>query len=408
MHDIVVVGAGPAGVSFAKFAAKKGFDVAVLDLLDFSRLWSKPCGDAVDKEIFEKVDIASPSGDEVKQKVKGLDIYAPDYSFSVRLDGPGYMINRTAMGQRVMRKAVNYGAEFFERTAFKKVILENGKVCGVVAKKDGKVLEFRSNLVVECTGDAAVVKSQLPREWPVAERTRYKMLCLRGKVMVKEVENPEYLRIYTNRKLAPKSYWWFFPEGPNHANVGLGVLPEDRGVLMMNYKKILSKFPVSKVLEESGAYVPAQRPARSLVGPGVLVLGDAAPTVNPMSGGGLSSTFLAAQVAASKLDKVAEGGWSYEAAWAMNECMRKGGDMLGAFDVVKTAFWNADEELIKKGIKALESGSGFMGMLADPHLRKVSLLAVKVRNHYRRYPEKPEGLDRWSAKLDSLFNSLNF
>lgn len=408
MHDIVIVGAGPAGATFAKFAAEKGFDVAVLDLLDLSRLWSKPCGDAIGKESFRNFDISLPSGREVLQKVKGIEIHAPDYSSSIRIGGPGYMIDRTAMGQRILSKAMSHGAEFFERTAFKKVIIEGGKVCGIVAKKDGKVMEFRSNLVVECTGDTAVVKSKLPKQWPVAERTRHRMLCFRGKVAVREVENSGYLRLYLDQKLAPKSYWWFFPEGPGRANLGLGVLPQDRGALMKNYREILAKFPVTGVIEESGAYVPVQRPAKSLVGPGILALGDAAPTVNPLTGGGLDSTFLAASVAASKLENVAEGGWSYESAWAMNEVMRKGGDMLGVYDVLKTAFWDMDEDKIKAGMRFLKGGLSLARAIADPYFRRLGVLAVRVRNHYRRYPRRPEELDAWVAKLDALFMSLNF
>jgi len=405
MHDIVVVGAGPAGASFAKFAADRGFDVVVIDVLEFSRLWSKPCGDALGEDDLKGIPLKPPRGREVRQKVKGAEVFAPDYSFSIKVGGRGYIIDRTAMGQRVVREAVKSGAEFLDRTAFRNVIIEDGEVRGIVATRDGKKQEFRSHLVVDCTGDVALVKSRLPREWPVSEPVVHKILCFRGLVRVEDVGDPHIIRIYTDQVLAPNAYWWFFPEGGNMANVGLGVLPRDRAVLRKNYEKIISRFSVESRIQEAGAYVPVQSPPKSLVGPGVLVLGDAAPTVNPLTGGGLASSFSAASVAASKLGEVAEGGWDLTALWAMNGYLREGGAELAAMDVLKRALWRMDDKKIKRVMEALSDGSGIFGAFKtfiDPDLRGVVFMFREVKKHYREYPETPEGLKAWATKLEAF------
>ncbi|HET6347827.1 MAG TPA: FAD-dependent oxidoreductase, partial [Candidatus Krumholzibacteria bacterium] len=45
MHDVIVVGAGPAGSAAAAALARRGRDVLMLDRAEFPR--DKPCGDGI-------------------------------------------------------------------------------------------------------------------------------------------------------------------------------------------------------------------------------------------------------------------------------------------------------------------------------------------------------------------------
>jgi flavin-dependent dehydrogenase len=299
------------------------------------------------------------------------------------------------------------GAQFFEHTAFRKVLLEDGRVTGVLASDGTRTKEFRAGLVVECTGDTAVVKSQLPAEWPVAEPVRDRALCYRGILEVGEVEEPTTIRMYTDQEVAPNCYWWFFPEGDHRANVGLGVLPRDAGMLRRSYTEIVSRFDVRATVQEAGAYVPVQRPPVSLVGPGVLVLGDAAPTVSPISGGGLESTMEASYEASKHLEEAAAGGWSLEACWPMNEYLRRGGARLAVEDVVKHAMWEGGTGFIDRGLKFLRGGLGLARLLVDADLRGVAMRARKAKKHFESYPKSPRDVKKWAAGLDPV-HSPNF
>ena len=336
----------------------------------------------------------------IKARIEKALIYSPDYQFTVSVRGKGYIIDRVRYGRRVLEKALEYGAEFIQKPVLAPVV-ERGRVAGV--KYDGG--KERAQLVVDASGVAGVIKSKLPRNWPVAEPVREKMLAFRGILELEDKPERDVIKAYTDQKLAPKGYWWEFPEGDGVVNVGLGVRPEYRGQLFLNYRKILERYRVRKILEERGAYDPVQRPPLSLVGPGILVLGDAAPTVDPLTGGGMGSTFEAAFLAARNLERVSEEGWTYEALWSMNEYMREGGAKQARDDVLKLWLWKASEAEIKRALE-IARNMNFFKLLTSPKLGKVALLAHRVEQHYRKYPENPEKLEGWARELEKLYNSF--
>ena len=51
--DVIVVGAGTAGTTAARFIAKKGLNVCLIDSKDRNKIGDKICGDAVGNEIFD-------------------------------------------------------------------------------------------------------------------------------------------------------------------------------------------------------------------------------------------------------------------------------------------------------------------------------------------------------------------
>ncbi len=397
---IAVVGAGPAGSTFAYFAAKSGFEVKVFDIMPLSRAWSKPCGDAVGKDTFRKVPLPEPEGDEIKARIRRAHIYSPDYEFRLEIDGPGYIIDRVKYGREILEKAMDFGAEFVQKPVFRPLI-EGGRVMGI-AHEGGKT---GAELVVDASGFAGVIKSKLPESWAVSEPIRHAIIAFRGIVEVEEGGEEDAIKLFLDQKLAPKAYWWDFPEGDGIRNIGLGVLPGDKAKLMPNYRKILSRYKIRRVLEERGAFDPVQRPPLSLVGPGVLVLGDAAPTVDPLTGGGMGSSMEAAYLAARALEGAAEDGFSYQALWGLNAYLRAGGAVQARNDMLKFWLWRVGEEKIKEVLKMVE-GKNLFSVLLNPEMGKIALTAKRVQDHYRKYPASPEGLEEWVKKLETLYNSF--
>ena len=408
MSDILIVGAGPAGSSFAKFASEKGFEVTIIDSGDFSTLWSKPCGNGLVARSIKTLGIKPPSGKELYNVAKTVKAYSPDYSFSVEFPEKTYLINRHEFGKRLMRDAIKAGAVFIENTTFLDVLIEKGRVVGIKAKNKGKTKVFRANLIVDATGASARIKSKLPKKWPVAEPTRHKAICFRGIVELKEVKDPTTLKVYTDQSMAPNSYWWNFPQGQNQINLGLGVLPEYKKDLVKNYRAILSRLPVKKIIHEAGAYIPVSRPPPSLVGPGVLVLGDAAPTIDSLTGEGMGTSMEASYLAASKLDEVAGAGWTYEASWAMNEYLRNVGATISSFDVPKEMLWQINAKKLQNLMSMFKDRLNWFRLPFSPTIIKTVYLMKKLQSHYKNYPNTPHGIDKWENKLQKIYSSLKF
>jgi digeranylgeranylglycerophospholipid reductase len=117
------------------------------------------------------------------------------------------------------------------------------------------------------------------------------------------------LGYWIDESVAPGGYAWVFPKGEGRANVGLGVQADlaratalsclDR--FIERERALTTGSPVTLV----AGNVSVAPPCRRLVGNGLMIVGDAARQVDPLTGGGIinamTSGRLAAQVAADAL-----------------------------------------------------------------------------------------------------------
>ena len=55
--DVIIVGAGTGGTTAARFTAKKGLNVCLIDRKKKEDIGDKICGDAVGNEIFDMLKI---------------------------------------------------------------------------------------------------------------------------------------------------------------------------------------------------------------------------------------------------------------------------------------------------------------------------------------------------------------
>lgn len=134
--------------------------------------------------------------------------------------------------------------------------------------------------------------------------------------------------------MAPGGYAWAFPKGEGKANVGLGVQADLAADSALNYLDrfiesqphlaqggVLSLSKGSPVTLVVGG-VPVGPPLSRLVASGLMLVGDAARQVDPLTGGGIANAMiagrLAAEVAAQAIaagDTSAEALALYEKRW---------------------------------------------------------------------------------------------
>ncbi len=439
-YDVVVAGAGVAGLFAAYRLAKTGFSVAVLDMKSEDKVGEKVCGDAIGEHHFLEVGLEPPRvGVDAIYEFQGVRVYSPSRKAYVTVHGKGYALDRKAFGQRLLRLAVNAGAEFLGSRHVVKPIIDGSWVRGVVTRGPSGVEEYEGKAVIDATGAMAVVRTRCPSEWWVSEKPPLEDFNATYRVVarVEEPQDPRYALIFLNPEIAPGGYWWWFPKGEHVVNVGLGVRP---GPGAPNPKANFEKYIVPElelakatVLHEGGGMVPTRRIISCMVWNGLLAVGDAACTANPIHGGGIGSALVSSYHATEVLSRALERGepsiealWPYHHAYLSAYGIKQAGlDVLRIFlqslttedlDFVLEKGIVTDEDLSIMGyegdissmlIRRLLSG---VKLLARPSLLK-EILAVKsymdkAKKLYQEFPRKPDEFLQWRERQERLFAEL--
>jgi len=439
LYDVVVAGLGPAGSVAIWHLARMGYSVVGIDLRGWSNLWGKPCGDAIGAHHVSDAGLPPLPERVIRNHVRAIDIYSPGETTRYRVTGEGYIIDRRAMGEWLLRDAEARGAELMLNTAILGPVIEDGRVVGVRVRRGERVEEVRGRLVVEATGFSRVLRTRLPKDWPVYEDIAPTDMEIAYREIIEyedyTVEEPSVIRIYLDQEVAPGGYWWYFPESSSAVNTGLGVQggkghPNPQQLyrrLVETHQLFKHKF---RVRTGAGAPLPTRRPSNTMVGPGIVVIGDAGYTVNPLHGGGMGYAFRAAFFAAKAFEEAYNSGnVSIESLWRMNkDYMDAIGARQAALDVFRIFLQRLSNDDIRYGMEkrlipeqdvyytstegdiklsVIEKASIILRGLGRPSLlAKLKLVAEymrRVREHYRNYPETPHGLPRWIKELENIY-----
>ena len=105
------------------------------------------------------------------------------------------------------------------KTNVKDLIIEDHKVCGVVAKHMGKTIEIRSDVVIGADG----VESNMARYAGIETYREPKKILLHvhSTSLLVLMLIRSILNFTLRSEIAPKGYLWIFPKGDGVANVGL-------------------------------------------------------------------------------------------------------------------------------------------------------------------------------------------
>jgi len=111
-YDVIVVGAGPAGVATSIICRKKGFKVLLLDKKKKGKIGDKVCGEAISKKTVhcavEKLGVDPPQEDEVNTLIEELVLRTALPKNHIILPAIGYMVDRHKFGQRLLSDAIKY------------------------------------------------------------------------------------------------------------------------------------------------------------------------------------------------------------------------------------------------------------------------------------------------------------
>jgi digeranylgeranylglycerophospholipid reductase len=290
--DVLVVGAGPAGSMAAKWAAMSGAKVLMIEKRQ--EIGSPVrCGEGMSKDWLKEVGI-TPSNRWINVEVEGARIFSPSekvLEINEKHAGNevGYVVERDAFDKALAIDAANAGVDVMLKTAATGVIKENGKIVGMKAKRFGEPFEIRAPVTIGADG----FESQVGRWAGIPTNIAMKDMdsCLQYRMTNVDCD-VRYCDFYLGT-VAPGGYVWIFPKGEGIANVGIGVQLsqiENMAAARTYLDAWIGKHPAyskGKTIDVVGGGLTAD---------GLLVVGDAARMIDPLTGGGIANGCIAGKI----------------------------------------------------------------------------------------------------------------
>ena len=377
-YDIIIVGAGPAGTTAAKYAAQGGASVLVLEK-DRDVGYPVRCGEAVAHEGV--VQFIEPDDRWIAARCTRFRLTAPNGNAVIpKLDGLAYVLERRIFDYELAKLAVNAGAEVVTKAYAYDLIREDGAVTGVRFTLKDKPMEVRGRIIIGADG----VESRVGK-WAGIDTTcsmRDMESCAQMTLSGISVEQ-DILDFYLGGDVAPGGYLWVFPKGKDTANVGIGISVDQakkKSAVRYLEEFVARRYGSSAILTRIAGGVPCAKTLDAIVNENVMLVGDAARQVNPTTGGGIISGMIggmiAGEVAAEALAKndvshVKEYqtrwqkrlGWRHDVFYGIKEAMERFGDdnlnhicdrvltlpeekrTVGA--IFRSAMWNQPSMLLK-------------------------------------------------------------
>jgi len=302
MFDVVISGAGPAGSRCAQILAENGFEVA---LLEKDVNWRKPCGGAVSSRIFKYY----PQLRKLNYSpITEIIMYSGDYhkiSYSWK-NTRDYSINvdRLEFDNFLRTIAIEAGAHLFDKSLSVDFVTKNNHKIGIKTKNPFGTKEYLGKILIIADGMSSKLapKSGLKGKWKIDEIGLSKCAIMEGENSLNKHSMSFFFRSY-------KGYGWIFPLDDKRFSIGVGTWLEENLNKNLNqaYAEFLNDPHIKKFFPKSqykeiwkGSYpIPALGvKERSLYGENIMIIGDAAGFVSPISGEGIHPSVVSGQAAA--------------------------------------------------------------------------------------------------------------
>jgi len=286
---VLVVGASISGLACAEsiLVHNPSVEVTVID--------KKPevgtdvrCACGVSLYMAERVGVSIPQSCIVA-RIRNIRVYAPSLDYwELRSERDyGYVLNR----------------ELFERYMAERVEDLGGEVLTYNATPEKLDKLWGYDFIVGADGPSSAVT-----RWIGIPPLKPSDVHLGiQKTLIWKPHPQNLIELYFGGKVAPKGYAWLFPAGKGKVKMGLGVPLSER----VNTRKLLDGFIQSRVgncreVAFVAKLIPTAKFPRAVVYAGgrVLLVGDALPSTDPLTGGGIMQA-IASGKAAGKA--VAEG-----------------------------------------------------------------------------------------------------
>jgi flavin-dependent dehydrogenase len=309
--DVIIAGAGPAGTIAAVVLARAGARVLLLERARFPR--HKLCGDSINPgavSILERLGLSHVL--DAGLPIAGMLVSGEQ---SVRVVGRypagvrGVSLPRAVLDERLAAAAVQAGARLEEGTLVRGAVIGDAGVGGVeVSGRHGTIHRIAARVVIAADGHFSRVARPLrlsraatrPRRWAIGGYFDHVAGVAEHGEM--HVRRDHYIGV------AP------VPGGVTNACIvsARRSLLRRRNVLadcLDNDPILRDRFAGARMIGPSTVLGPLAVDAGAAGSPGLLLAGDAAGFIDPMTGDGLRFAFRGGELAAVEALRALERGW---------------------------------------------------------------------------------------------------
>ena len=380
--DVLVIGGGPAGSMTAKWAAKHGAQVL---LIEKRQEIGSPvrCGEGMSKDWLKEVGITP--GRWINLEVEGARIFSPSekvFEINEKHAGNevGYVVERDEFDKQLAIDAANAGVEIRLKTAALSMLRENGRIAGARVKQFGETVDIHAKMTIGADG----FESQVGRWAGISTNIAMRDMdtCLQYRMTNVDCD-VRYCDFYLGQ-IAPGGYVWIFPKADGLANVGIGVQvsqvksPADARTYLDRWIEHHPAYAKGKKIDMVGGGVSISAPLKQTVTDGLMLVGDAARMIDPLTGGGIANGCIAGKICGTvAAEAVAAGDVSkeflqrYEKGWRarLEEKLYRN--------------WLAKEKLVTLSDETFDK---IIEVLAGVRLEKLSVHNILKAVH-TKYPE---------------------
>lgn len=290
-YDVIVVGAGPAGSTAARECAARGLTVLLLDRAEFPR--DKPCGGGVNVRAARLLpfDLA-PVTERVIFGVRFTAGRSPGFT-RYSPDPLAYLTRRSRLDAFLVEQALKAGVTLREGAPVRGV-QRNGTRVLVCAGNE--TFESRTLVAADGANGRTAQLSGLATRHLLA-------VALEGNVTLAGGIPGEWRDVIgLSLGGVPGGYGWLFPR-EDHLNLGVGGWRHAGPSLREHLEGLTKAYGLdpAALWGLQGHYLPIRRPGAPLADGNLLLVGDAAGLIDPLSGEGIYTAIWSGRTAAGHL-----------------------------------------------------------------------------------------------------------
>jgi geranylgeranyl reductase family protein len=296
LYDLIVIGAGPAGASAARVAAKKGLRTLLVEKEKVPR--HKLCGGGVTPKVLRRLDFTLPK-ELIECETRATRIHVGGNCFPFETGRPiAYMTSRAPFDAFLTDKAKDAGTELVDQSPAQRIARTGSYV---EVKTPGRTFQAKMIIGADGMGGPTASAGNLYEHWKPNEV----LYALETEVQVGEgavqdfIGDSAYFDLYFGVSRA--GYGWVFPKD-DHLTVGVGcrlsALRDAQGL----FKGFLKQVPelIGREIPKPQAHlIPIGGAAKvPTVNDRMLLAGDSAGHAEPLFGEGIYFSIVGGQIAA--------------------------------------------------------------------------------------------------------------
>jgi len=353
--DILVVGSGPSGSTIAKKLSVYGYKVAIVEE-HVSVGLPVQCTGLISPET---ISLSQYKG-HILNTIYGANIYSPTlkkYEFSSSI-AKAVVIDRRDYDRYLINEASKKGVDILLQHKFLSYQIDGKNIVSKIKTNNG-LIEIKSKILVGADGFGSTVRKRAKIPGPKEMLSAYEM-----EVSTKELDSKK-VEVYFGNNIAPSFFGWVVP-AENFYRIGIAALTSNYNALHY-FEKFKKAFMHAHNLQENDikelSIITGGIPIgimKSFTYKNIVLVGDAASTIKPISGGGIYYGILSSEVASKYISEAIDSNdltrlKMYEKIWysSYGKELKKGHTLRKIFkslndkDLEKLLKLLNDENLIK-------------------------------------------------------------